>query len=85
MKPIKKKIKQRKKNYREDNKEAIKQYREDNKEAIKQHYEENKEAINEKKRQKINCVCGKITDVGHKKRHEQTKKHIEFIQQQNKQ
>jgi len=38
-------IKEREKQYREDNKEAIKQYREDNKEAIKQYREDNKEKL----------------------------------------
>jgi hypothetical protein len=37
----------------------------------------------ESKTRKINCICGSTTDHDHKTRHEQTKKHKAFIEQQN--
>ena len=76
------KIKEYYKEYYNDNKEKIKkqtkEYREQNKEKIKEknkkYYNDNKEKIN----QKITCECGSTFKKSDKKRHEQSKKHINF-------
>jgi len=72
------------KQYYEDNKDQInlkkKQYRVDNKEQIstynKQYRKDNKEKIN----QKITCRCGSTITKHNKKRHERSKKHIQYIE-----
>ena len=43
--------------------------------TIKEYYEQNKDKIKEP----ITCICGSICSKNHLKRHEQTKKHIEFV------
>ena len=55
----------------EKNKEII-----NNKKRI--HYEKNKEIILEKKKVKITCKCGSIIRKDKIKRHERSKKHLEF-------
>jgi hypothetical protein len=83
-------IAEKKKQHYEDNKEVIaeknKQHYEDNKEVIaekhKKYYDANKEVIAEKNKQKIECTCGKIYTLRHKARHERSKKHQEFINNQ---
>jgi hypothetical protein len=42
---------------------------------------ENREQINEKQKEKITCDCGSIYSKSHKLRHEKTKKHITFLEQ----
>ena len=73
--------------YKEDNKEKIKNYYKDNKdknkEKIKNYYEENKEQILKKQKEKINCVCGSCFQKGDLSKHNKTKKHIEFINNNN--
>ena len=74
------------KEYRKENKEKIlkylKQYREENKEKIsqykKQYYEKNKTKINEQ----CDCVCGSIVLKIDIRRHERSKHHQEFIENQ---
>lgn len=66
-----------------DNKEILKEkykiYREENKQLInekkKQYYENNKQLINEK----ITCECGCEVTKYHLKRHQQSKKHQDFL------
>ena len=87
----KEKIKETRKEYylknKEEIKEEIKQYKEDNKEKIlrkkKEYYEENKPEILQKMAIKINCVCGSFSCKGNLSRHEKSKKHIEFINNNN--
>jgi len=75
------------KEYYEKKKERIQQrnieYCKKNKEHIqqkqKEKYERTKEEIREKGKIKITCVCGSITSIRGKARHEKTKKHIEFL------
>ena len=79
------------KDYYEDNKEVCnqksKEYYEDNKEKIKEkvkdYKEKNKEKISEKNSQKITCECGcEITRTNLTRHKKTSKKHINFIQQQ---
>jgi hypothetical protein len=82
-------IKVKNQQYREDNKETIKvkkqQYREDNKETIKvknqQYYEDNKDKIKERMSQQHICECGSTYAHSRKKRHERSKKHIKYMEQ----
>ena len=73
--------------YREDNKEKIIKYYEDNKEKIiaktKKYYENNKVKVYQWKTQKFNCPCGGKYDNTHKSRHEKSKKHLNYINNQN--
>ena len=72
--------------YYEENKDTIKlkqnQYREDNADVIKgkkkKYYEKNKQKINEK----VNCLCGCEVNKHHLKRHQTSKKHIDFMNNQ---
>ena len=74
---------EKRKEYRVNNKEKIqeyeKEYRETNKEKIKekekQYREDNKHKINEK----ITCKCGTVVLKRDLKRHEKTKKHTDLI------
>jgi len=80
------------KQYNEINKEALKEYMEkyyeSNKENIKQsrnqYYNSNIDKIKEYRGKVHICVCGKEYTNNHKKRHEQTKRHQDFINQQQK-
>jgi len=95
------KILEQNKQYREDNKDKIadqgKQYREDNKDKIKEYYQNNKDKILDRRKQyrennkdkiaeqqKITytCICGSCICKGNKGKHEQTKKHIKFLESQ---
>lgn len=60
------------KKYYEDNKDKFKQYREDNKDKIKQ-YDKMRDSI------KTVCICGSKYIKRRKARHEQTKKHLKYI------
>tara|TARA_R110000772_G_scaffold176358_1_gene288031 strand:+ start:287 stop:895 length:609 start_codon:yes stop_codon:yes gene_type:complete len=75
----KEKIKEYQKEYQENNKEKEKekrkQYRIKNKEKIKEYQKEYTQ-------QKINCQCGSIIRKDIKLRHERTKKHIKYMEQQ---
>lgn len=81
--------KEQKKEWSKANKEEIKKYnkewREENIEAIKErkkeYYEANKEQINEKKKVIYTCVCGSELRLSDKTRHERSKKHTAFINQ----
>ena len=76
------------KQYYDDNKEYYKeyykQYSKDNKEKLKQYQkqyrEDNKDQILLKRKQKITCICGSTVSKQHIKRHERTKKHIQYIE-----
>jgi len=80
---IKEKQKKNYQNNKEEIKEQVKQYYEDNKEKInehkKQHYQTNKEKISENKKIKFICECGSECRLSDKLRHEKSKKHINFI------
>jgi len=74
---------QKRREYKEQNKEKIrehkKQYNEQNKEKIreqsKQFREQNKERIREKKNEKVECpICGSMTTNNHMPRHQRTAK-----------
>jgi len=71
--------KEKKKEYYQDNKEKIKEYYKNNKEKIKEYYENNKEKI--KNRPKIKCVCGSEYRKADTKRHQRTQKHIKYIEE----
>ena len=87
----KEKIKETNKQYKEDNKEKIldynKQYYKDNKEKIKEtrkdYRDNNKEKIKINAAIKINCLCGSCFRKGDLSKHNKTKKHIEFINNNN--
>ena len=57
--------------------------RDQNKEAYnakqKEYQQLNKDIINERKREKITCICGCIFSKNGKSKHEKTKLHLEFI------
>jgi hypothetical protein len=77
------KNKEHKKEYYEQNKEHkkeyIKEYYEQNKDKIKEQHKEYREQNKDKIKEPITCICGSICSKNHLKRHEQTKKHIEFV------
>ncbi len=90
------KIKEKQKEYSENNKDKIVEYRKNNKDVIreqrKEYRENNKNIIKEKKKQfyeknkdkkmeKIECICGSIVRIDSVKRHERTKKHINYLSQ----
>ena len=78
-----------KKEYQIENKERLnkncKEWREKNKESIadkkKEYYEKNKERISERRKEKHTCECGTVYTIDHKKRHEKTIKHQNFIKE----
>ena len=84
-------IKEKRKEFRENNREQIlehiRQYRKNNiekfKERDKQYYKNNKEKVLERMAIKINCVCGSCIRKGDLPRHNKTKKHIKFINNNN--
>jgi len=53
------------------------------KEYSKQYYIENREKIKEIKNQKFTCICGKIYTKQNKKRHENSKKHKNYLLKNN--
>ena len=61
-------IDQRKKHYYIENKNELN-------EKQKKYIEKNEEKLKEKRKQTYQCVCGSITTVIHKKRHERSLKH----------
>ncbi|MBT6231085.1 MAG: hypothetical protein HOI47_30985, partial [Candidatus Scalindua sp.] len=73
--------------YRKNNKEGLfkyhKEYCENNKESIaeyqKQYAMNNSERIKAHKSEVHLCDCGKNYTLGHKSRHERTKKHIAYV------
>jgi len=79
------------KEYREENKELLKtmnkEWRDNNKPIIKElskkYYETNKDAILEKSKIRITCICGSTINKIEKAKHERTKKHIRFIENNN--
>ena len=75
--------KERRKQYRENNKERInqlkKKYYQNNKEELKEYYKNNKEKINEKQKEKFDCECGGKYTYSNKSGHEKTNKHKKFI------
>ena len=81
------KLVEQKKQYRADNKDKLaeqqKQYRADNKDKLaeyhKQYRADNKQALLEKKKEKIICECGTESTKSDISRHRKTKKHINFI------
>jgi hypothetical protein len=68
---LEEKKEQRKQHY-EDNKEKMKEYK-------KQYREDNKEKILKKEKIKFICECGSECRLSEKSRHEKSKKHINFI------
>jgi len=81
-------IKQRKKEYAEENKEHLKnkqkEYVEKHKEKIRQihseYYQNNKKYIADKQKIKTTCECGSIIRKCAIKRHERSKKHQNYLQ-----
>ena len=53
-------------------------------EKIKEHHkiyrEDNKEKIKEYNSQQMTCACGEIFLIGHKSRHNKTKKHLHALE-----
>ena len=68
----KEEIAQYKKQYAKDNKEYLKQQN-------KQHYEANKEKIRQRVSEKQDCECGACYTIQHKKRHEKSQKHQNYL------
>lgn len=62
-------------------KEYIETHKEDKKEYDKKYREENKEQLKLKHQEIITCCCGSELTKKHKLRHERSKKHIQFIEQ----
>ena len=77
------KIREKRKLKRQRQKQRQKEKRDDNNKYLKEYYCKNKQKVLQKMKQKYICACGKKSTIGHKKRHEHTKKHIQFIQSQN--
>ena len=86
----KEKHNERQKKYREANKNTInkknKEYREANKDTIKEYqkeyHEANRDTIKQKKEKtRYTCVCGSSSIEAHRRRHEKTKKHIDYIKE----
>ncbi len=74
----KEKLNQSKRNYYEQNKETLKLNN-----SI--HYHENKQNINDRRNQVVICICGIQSTQCNLKRHEKTKKHIDFMEVKNSQ
>jgi hypothetical protein len=66
------KMLKKQKQYRADNKDKIAEWR-------KQHYNDNKQAISKKNKEKITCECGIEISNKSKYKHRESKKHINFI------
>jgi len=62
-----------------DNKDKIQKYLNDNKDKIR---EQNKRRYAEKRKIKINCICGSYIQKYDIVKHNKTKKHIKFITKQ---
>lgn len=81
--PKREELLQKKRDYGQENKEAIavknKVYREENADIIKQrkkdYYEKNKERLNAQ----VKCPCGGTYSLRSKTRHDKTKKHLESL------
>lgn len=71
--------------YYQDNKDDIREkhktYRENNKEAIRDYYRDNKDMILAKQKEKYVCACGSTFRHADKARHERSKKHQEYLKQ----
>jgi len=86
----KERLSEQKKEYREKNKDKLneygKEYYKKNKEKMseykKEYYEKNKEKMSEKNKEKYTCICGSTITINHRKRHEKSKKHQNFIDSQ---
>ena len=78
------------KEWRKDNKDKIvertKKWYEDNKDKIleraKKYREDNKDKLSEQRKIKYTCICGSNLCKSDKTRHEQSKKHIKFLESQ---
>lgn len=70
--------------HREERLAKVREYAAANKELIaersRKYREKNKEAINAKKRIKFTCeICGVVSAINHKSRHERSKYHCSFL------
>jgi hypothetical protein len=65
-------VKEKKKQYQQNNSNKIKEYN-------KQYRQDNDEHIKELRQLKFTCCCGAVCGIVKKNRHEQTKKHMDFI------
>ena len=72
----KEQIKEQKKEYRETHKEQILEQK-------KEYYKINKEQILERYKQKITCECGSVINYGEKTRHSKSKKHQNYLSNNN--
>ena len=74
-----------KKEYQEEHKEQMvewkKKWNEDNKEQVKEQNKERYEKHRDDLREKITCECGCIVCNGRLKKHQQTKKHLDLMEQ----
>lgn len=50
--------------------------------TYKEYYQDNNEKIAEYRKQTKTCICGSMITIHHKTRHEQSKKHLAYIQSQ---
>jgi hypothetical protein len=71
-----KEIKEKKNQYYKNNKEQMS-------EQHKQYYKNNKDNIKERRTQQITCECGRTITIQVKAKHEQSKKHLNFIKNKN--
>ena len=55
------------------------EYRQKNKEKVAKYYQTNKEYINKRKTIKVICECGSEFSKSYKKKHNESKKHLNFI------
>jgi hypothetical protein len=70
---------QKKERNNKNNKERYQNNKENILEKSKERYQNNKENILEKSKEKMTCACGSTFRIYAKARHEQSKKHCEFI------
>ena len=61
--------------------ENEKTYNERQRESKKKYREKNRDLINEKKRERIDCICGSSISRSHVARHEKTNKHVSIMAQ----
>jgi len=71
----KEKLSEYQKMYKQENIEKLKKYREDNKENSQKYRKNNKDKL----RKKFDCECGGHYSYGHKAEHFKTKKHQDYI------
>ena len=68
---------------REQKKQYYKEHKEDMKKNRNKYYQDNKQRINKLRQASVRCICGSVFRQVDQARHERSKKHQEFINQEN--